>query len=198
MEITVNGQKKEFKGTLPLHTIIKEFCKNSSHVIAEVNGNKDPSYRLEKAVTRLRKLKNELDPATDPDGIRMIDQYIQDARKWTKKQTFTYKIETVPDNGHLHIEVTPRGEDPRWADENQIFEGDEYKIEWKMNDDIHIAIDEMTHECSWGKKPSDKKVLKGKFSIFSMEGTVKFENLSKQVSISFKKDLSERLPKLKK
>ena len=92
---------------------------------------------------------------------RNTQEWLTDARKWTKKQTFTYKIETVPDNGHLHIEVTPRGEDPRWADENQIFEGDEYKIEWKMNDDIHIAIDEMTHECSWGKKPSDKKVLKG-------------------------------------
>ena len=46
MEITVNGQKKEFKGTLPLHTIIKEFCKNSSHVIAEVNGQivKSPNW----------------------------------------------------------------------------------------------------------------------------------------------------------
>ena len=56
------------------------------------------------------------------------------------------KIESIPDNGHLHIEITPRGDDPTWSDENQIFEGDEYKINWKMNDDIESILSSENHQ----------------------------------------------------
>ena len=111
---------------------------------------------------------------------------------------FVFDIETIPDNGHVHIEVTKRGEDPTWAEQNQVFEGDEYTIQWKMNNDVHIAFDELKHPCNWGNNPSDKKVLKGKYSLFEMEGDIKFENLGKQISISFKPELAERLPRLKK
>ncbi len=167
-------------------------------LIAEINGNNDPEYRLGRAVERLRRLKSELNPNTDAEGIRAIDRYLQDARKWTKAQKFTYRIETIPDNAHLHIEITPRGEDPKWAEQNQVFEGDEYSVMWKMNDDVHIAIDELKHPCNWGNNPSDKKVLRGNYSLFEMEGDIKFENLGKQVSVSFKPSLSELLPRLKK
>jgi hypothetical protein len=167
-------------------------------LIAEINGNDDAEYRLVRAVDRLRRLKSELNPATDAEGIRAIDRYLRDADKWKRTQTFTYKIQTVPDNGHVHVEVTPNGGDPAWGWETQIFEGDEYTLEWKMNDDVHIVFDELKHPCNWGKNPSDRKVLKGKTSLFEMNGDVRFENLGKQISVSFKPDLTERLPKLKK
>ncbi|UCE23454.1 MAG: hypothetical protein JSU74_09115 [Candidatus Zixiibacteriota bacterium] len=167
-------------------------------VISEINSNNDGEFRLVTAVERLQRLKSELNPATDAEGIAAIDRYLSDARNWNRPQRFTYRIETIPDNGHIHIEVTRRGEDPTWSWETQIFEGDEYTIEWKMNDDVHITFDEMKHPCNWGNSPSDKKVLKGQASIFDMEGDVRFENLGKQVSISFKPELAERLPRLRK
>lgn len=167
-------------------------------VIAEINGNRSGAFRLGTAVERLQRLKSDLNPGTDAEAVNAVDRYLQDARQWSRKQRFTYRVETIPENGHVHIEVTARGEDPTWSWETQIFEGDEYTIEWKMNDDIHIAFDEERHACTWGKNPSDKKVLKGRFSLFEMEGDVKFENLGKQISISFKPELSERLPRLEK
>ncbi|MEW6411698.1 MAG: hypothetical protein AB1483_04390 [Candidatus Zixiibacteriota bacterium] len=180
----------------------KEIAKKASveldDLIAEINGNKDPEYRLGRAVERLTRLKSELNPNTDAEGISAIERYLQDARKWTRPQKFTYRVETIPGNAHVHIEITPRGEDPKWAEQNQIFEGDEYTIEWKMNDDVHIAIDELKHPCNWGNNPSDKKVLRGNYSLFEMEGDLRFENLGKQISISFKPALSEQLPRLKK
>jgi hypothetical protein len=167
-------------------------------LIAEINGNNDGEYRLVQAVDRLQRVKSDLNPATDAEGIQAIDGYLADARKWTKPQKFTYRIETVPDNGHLHIEVTKRGEDPTWSWETQIFEGDEYTIEWKMGDDIHVAFDELKHPCNWGNSPSDKRVMKGRTSLFDMEGDIRFENLGKQISVSFKPELAERLPRLRK
>lgn len=46
MKITLNGQTKEFSAALNLKTIIEQFCKDTRHVIAEVNGDiiKHPSW----------------------------------------------------------------------------------------------------------------------------------------------------------
>ncbi len=167
-------------------------------LISEINGNNDPEYRLIRAVERLQRLRSELNPATDEEGIRAIDRYLRDAERWSRRQTFTYRVETVPDNGHIHVEVVPNGGDPSWGWETQIFEGDEYTVEWKLSDDIHIVFDELKHPCNWGKNPSDKKVLKEKTALFDMEGEIKFENMGKQISISFKPDLKDSLPRLKK
>ncbi|UCD62529.1 MAG: hypothetical protein JSW34_07100 [Candidatus Zixiibacteriota bacterium] len=167
-------------------------------LIAEINGNSDGEYRLGRAVERLRRLRGELNPQTDAEGINAIERYLREARRWEEAQSFIYRIEAVPENGHLHIEITRRGQDPAWTDQNQIFEGDEYTVQWKLGDDVHIAFDELKHACNWGKNPSDKKVLTGRYSLFEMEGEVKFENLGKQVTISFKPSLAERLPRLEK
>ncbi|UCC43988.1 MAG: GTPase domain-containing protein [Candidatus Zixiibacteriota bacterium] len=180
----------------------KEVAKQASieldDLIAEVNGNNDPEYRLDRAVTRLRRIKGDLDPGADAQAIRTIDRYLREVRDWSRKQTFTYRVETVPENGHLHLEVTGRGESATWSQQTQIFEGDEYNIEWQINDDIHIAFDELRHTCNWGNAPSDKKVLIGKYSLFDLEKGVSFDNIGKQVSISLKPALADRLPKLEK
>ena len=39
MQITINGQQKEFSPSLNLKTIIDQFCQETKHVIAEVNGD---------------------------------------------------------------------------------------------------------------------------------------------------------------
>jgi thiamine biosynthesis protein ThiS len=38
MKIILNGQKKELEHNQNLKNIIDKFCKNASHIIAEVNG----------------------------------------------------------------------------------------------------------------------------------------------------------------
>ena len=38
MKIKINGTEKEFSNPIPLQELVSQFCKNSKHVIAEVNG----------------------------------------------------------------------------------------------------------------------------------------------------------------
>jgi sulfur carrier protein len=38
MKITINGNEKEFNNPIALEDLVGQFCKNSKHVIAEVNG----------------------------------------------------------------------------------------------------------------------------------------------------------------
>lgn len=39
MRVTLNGQTKEFPSSAQLHDIIRQFCQDTSPVIAEVNGD---------------------------------------------------------------------------------------------------------------------------------------------------------------
>jgi len=39
MRITVNGKEKEIQESLNLENIIEQFCKDTRHIIAEVNGS---------------------------------------------------------------------------------------------------------------------------------------------------------------
>lgn len=39
MKITLNGQPKEFAAETSLQNIVEQFCRNSTRIIAEVNGN---------------------------------------------------------------------------------------------------------------------------------------------------------------
>jgi len=164
-------------------------------VIDDVNDNMDPEYRFVKAVKDLKKTREKLDPANTA-AISAIDKYISDVAEWEKRQSFTCKIVSVPDQGHLHIEITEKGKAPSWAEFSQIFEGDEFKFKWKLGDEVHIAYDTPDIAETWGKVASDKKVLKGNVSIFEMDGDITFSNIGKTVSISFTPSLEELLPVL--
>jgi hypothetical protein len=183
----VVAQKMDSREALTEYESLKERINNSS----------EPAFLLDKAVRDLKNINAKLDAATDAEQIAAINSYIKETEKWNERRRFTYKIDAVPEMGHLHIEVTAKGADPAWATETQMLEGDEFTMEWKLGDDIHIAFDELKHKCQWGKLPSDKKVLTGKYSIFDMEGNITFSNIGKTVTISFKPSLSEQLPKLK-
>ena len=168
-----------------------------SGLIPQINGNENGAFRLDSAVKILQESVSKLDPAADKGNIDMINRYLQSVNRWNKRQKFVCKIEVLPEKSHVHIEVTDKGKDPLWEEHNQTMMGDSVTIYWKAGDDIHIAIDLNKHKCKWGKEPSDKTILKGKYSIFEMEGEVSFDNIGKRAGISFMPPLVEQLPVLK-
>jgi hypothetical protein len=165
---------------------------------AEINSNSSPAYRLGEAVTELKKLKAQLDPSVDAANIRAINRYLETAEEFTKKRKYTFKVESIPGDGHLHVEVVSPGQDPTWSKQSQTVQGFEYGVEWKVGDHIHIALDTLNAPENWGKTSSDKKILTEKYSMFNMDGEISFDNLRQKVVIRFIPPLVERLPELKK
>ncbi len=163
-----------------------------------INGNSSPAYRLGEAVTELRRIRKQLDPAVDGENIAAIRRYLRNAEAFEKRRKFTYKVESVPAQGHLHIEVTASGKDPAWSELSQIIEGFNYSVQWKLGDEIHIALDTLGAPEDWGKKASDRKILKGRYALFNMDGEIFFDNLRQKITIRFSPPLSEMLPELKK
>ncbi len=167
-------------------------------IFEEINNNPDPTYRLKTAVKKLRAIKAKLDPAKQADDIKIINKYLREAKAFNKKRTYTYRIVSMPSDGHLHIDVTPPGQDPTWSVQDQLLPGADYQLVWKPGYVIHVAYDDIRHECNWGRNPSDSRVFDGEYSIFDIEGEITFNNIGKTVTISFKPGLRNRLPELKK
>ncbi len=167
-------------------------------VFERINANDDPEYRLDDAVTELRKIRDDLDPSVDAANISAINRYLNQAAEFNKTRKYTYKVESVPGNGHLHIEAVPSGGEPSWSEQSQTIQGFQYSLNWKAGDDIYVALDTVGAPENWGKTASDKTILKGKYSIFKMDGEISFSNLGQKVVIRFNPPLMERLPVLKK
>ncbi len=157
----------------------------------------DPAFVLGEAPARLEAIKGKLMAATHEKQIASINNFLAEVKKWNKRQPFTCVLQTVPDMGHLHIEVTGSGQSPTWSKQTQLLQGDEIKLNWKIGDDIYIAFDELRHPCNWGNKPSDSILLQSKYALFDMEGSVTFPNIGKTVVFSFKGGLKDKLPKLR-
>ncbi len=163
---------------------------------SRINNSTDANFILGKAVRDLRSIKGRLH-SSNQEQIEAINDFLREVEKYDDKRKYTYKLEAVPEMGHLHIEVTSDGKSPTWAEHTQQMEGDEFELQWKVGDNIHIAFDELKHNCQWGNMPSDKIVLKDKYSLFEMEGNLTFTNIGKTITISFKGGLKDKLPKLK-
>lgn len=166
-------------------------------VFEQINSNEDPTYRLSDAVTRLRKVRSDLDPTVDRENIAIINRYLRVADEFNKRRKYTFKVESIPGNGHLHIEVVPSGGEPKWSEQSQTIQGFQYSLDWKAGDDIYIALDTLGAPEAWGKTASDKKILKGKYALFQMDGEISFDNVNQKVVIRFNPSLKERLPVLK-
>lgn len=162
-----------------------------------INSSSDPAYLLGKAPGELQAIRSKLNPSKHSEQISAIDSYLAQVNKWKQKRTYTCILESVPDMGHLHIEVTGSGRSPSWSKETQLLEGEEVKLSWKMGEDIHIAFDELKYPCTWGVKSSDKRVIQGKYALFALEGEITFQNIDKTVTIRFKRPLRDMLPELK-
>jgi len=167
-------------------------------IFDRINGNDSPAYRLGDAVTELRRLRGQLDPSVDAKSIAAIDRYQATADRFKKRRKYTYKVQAIPAQGHLHVEVTGNGQDPTWSEQSQIIEGFNYSLRWKLGDDIHVALDTLGAPEHWGKTASDKKILKARCALFEMDGEVSFDNINQKVSISFTPNLSDALPVIRK
>ena len=163
----------------------------------QINNSSDPAYIFGQAVKELQRIKGKLISGTHIKQISAIDSYLNEVESWRSRRQYICVLETVPEIGHLHIEVTRSGRSPSWSKETQLLEGEEVKLKWKIGDDIHIAFDELKYPCTWGKKSSDKRILQGKYALFALEGEIAFKNIGKTVTIRFKRRLKDRLPKLR-
>jgi len=164
-------------------------------MVAAINGNPSPTYRLKTAVEELRTIRDKV----DSKSASRINQYINKTKTWNTSQEYKYTIESMPAGWHLHIAVTEKGMDPVWKKGEMIIllPGREESLTWKSGDVIYIAIDS-THQDdeTWGERPRGKEILRGDFSIFQMEGDVNFGDIGKKVSIKFIPGLKDRLPEL--
>ena len=175
----------------------KEAVADFEELKNRINNSAEPAFLLGKAVGELQKIKSKLNPGTDKNQIAAINAYLKNVDKWKEKRSFKYKLESVPEMGHLHIDVVAKGENPDWSVRTQMLEGDEFELEWKVGDHIYIAFDTLKSEENWGKTSSDKVLFKSEYSLFDMEGNITFSNLDKTIIISFNPGLKEQLPKLK-
>lgn len=163
-------------------------------LIDEINGKEDPKYRLIDVVRTLKDMRGEV----DPDGEKKIKRYLDKVGKWERSQTFKYEITSIPE-GHLHIEVVNKGEEPVWSDEtDQILPGYPYSINWKMGQIIHIAYDAPGAAEKYGKFATAKQELRGKLAIFDFDGEISFGGTSIKVVISVNPKPSESLPKMER
>jgi hypothetical protein len=68
------------------------------------------------------------------------------------------------------------------------------EVDWRIGDQVVIALDPDQHQESWGENSAIKKDLKGKYAIFDMEESITIG--SHTLSFSFEDDLVESLPKV--
>lgn len=161
--------------------------------VDRINGNNDPEYRLDAVLIELKDIRKKLGSGQERG---MIDNYLSRTRDWSNSKKFRYRVEIVPDEGVLYVEVTRDGVDPTWSEFLPIYQDEEYEISWKVGNDIHIAFCEANKDCKRGSDPSDKIVLDGKYSIFEMGKDLHFKNIDKHVTLRFKPPLTESLPRL--
>jgi GTPase SAR1 family protein len=172
-------------------------------VIEDVNGNPDPAFRFEEAVSELQAILSGLDAAVDRDKIQMINRYLNDVKRWKNtRQEFVCKIISLPTGAHLHIEVTDDKDSPVWSQSEQLkigqlFKDATLKIKWKIGDDIHISIDLEDHECGWGRNASETIAITDDYAIFKMEEGISFDNIGKKAKVSLAPSPKEILPTLK-
>jgi hypothetical protein len=164
-------------------------------VLAGINDNLSPEFRLKTVVDQLQALKPQLNPA---DQKRVTD-YLSKVDKWRRSQTFRYKIESIPEGGHVHIAVAEKGADPVWQ-ETQMFQNYEYEIVWKMGDAVYISFDmpnSKEEQTKWGRSSDGKSVFRDDYALFKMDGSVPIETAGKTVNIRFIPSLVDQLPVLK-
>jgi hypothetical protein len=165
-------------------------------IVDRINGNDDPEYRLERAVRDLRNIRAKLDPS-DIKNRQRIEDYLNQAKAWSRFRTYRAKLENIPGGSHLHVQVTDSGQDPAWTEVSMILAGDEIEFRWKPGQDIHISVDTSVATCQLGKNPADKRVFSDKYSLFDIDGEISFSNVNLNITLHFEPALKDRLPELK-
>jgi|WetSurMetagenome_2_1015567.scaffolds.fasta_scaffold05696_6 hypothetical protein len=163
-----------------------------------VNGeDADPAFVLGEAVQKLEAIRGNLVRGVHDAQLSSINAYLAEARQWERKRTYAFRLQSVPNDGHIHLEVTESGENPRWDKVgNQYMQGDKIDVEWQPGEEIHIAFDEAGAAEHWGKTSSDGIVLRDAYALFQMDGPVTLLK-GTRIQFSYKGGLKQALPKLK-
>jgi hypothetical protein len=159
----------------------------------------DPEYLLVTAVEKLKKFRRELrgDP-TRGGAIDSINTYLSNADRFFKNQKYSFSLTYCPEGYHVHILVKKGGKTGEWRQGNLFRKGGTgYSVTWRKGDHVLIAL-EKNHinpaDETWGKNPTDLKILDNPLSIFDMNGEIEFAS-GEKISISFDRDPKQDLPK---
>ncbi len=179
--------------------VSREAANELDQLAGQINDNNDPEYRLKDAVTKLRRLKDKL--LGNPDkkaDVQRIDNYLDQVDWFTKTRSYKVNIVSVPPDHHLHITVKKRGQEPQWKVGSQLYQGENFTIDWKMGDEILIALDAKhlaSGDETWGKHPKELIKLDKASAIFDLKGTLTF-NSGLKVTFDMDEDLAKHLPVL--
>ena len=180
--------------------VAREAANELDQIAGQINDNGDPEYRLKDAVSKLRTLKDKLLGNPDKrDDIQRIDRYIEQVNWFTTPRTYKVSIVSIPPDHHLHIAVKKRGGEADWKVGSQLYQGEKFTIEWKMRDEILIALDAKhlaSGDETWGKSPKELIKLDKYSAIFDLKGTVTF-NSGLKATFDLEEDLTDRLPVIK-
>ena len=151
----------------------------------------DHQYLLVTLPRKLRALAANL----EGDALDSANAYLSQVEYFKKSRAYTFKVVNCPPDHHIHVCVTRPGQEPDWPKAMYIA-GREFRITWKNGDHILIALDKKHTDPSsetWGVSPMEMKELKEPYSIFDLDGTLKFN--TGEVTFSCQESLKGKLPK---
>ncbi|MBD3333218.1 hypothetical protein GF356_10240 [candidate division GN15 bacterium] len=166
---------------------------------SKINGNPDPSYRLDGAVRELRAILRKLAGAKYTQERAAVERYLSAAERMNRRQRYELRIESIPDNGHLHLEVVRNQQEPEWPAGEMVITGDTKHVSWAPGDDIYIAFDEPHVDLNetWGKDPDDLYIARDKYCLYDLNDDITFPGKGTVVSITLVDNPAENLPILK-
>jgi len=162
-----------------------------------VNDNEDPKFRLETVPTRLQSelalLKN--DPA-NAETVAKINSYLEQVKQFKSRQNYIYRITDLPAGYHAHVMVRRGSDDSVWRVGRQLWPGLSVDtLNWRMGDQIVVALDGKDDPETWGAESALKKVLRGQTALFDMLQPIEV-GAGKKMTVSFETDLMDKLPKV--
>jgi hypothetical protein len=175
-----------------------EAAETLKQLAGKINSNPDPAYRLDGAVRELQGILGQLSGNRYAREREAVNRYISAASAMNREQTYQVRVDVVPDNGHLHIEVVPDRGTPRWETMGQFVGGDVKTISWRPGHDIYIAFDlpHIDTDETWGRDPTALLPLKDKYCLYKLNGEVTFPNSGTVVSFTLLNNPAEKLPEL--
>jgi len=202
-EIVLSGPEKtlfeELKKREEAKVVVETAKKTGSDIeayLATINSNNSVEFRL---VTAPRKLRSDLPTLQgDPSNsavIAQINKYLEGVQKFKTRKKYVYRLAACPDNFHVHVMVRRGSKDTEWRTGKALYAGvNADTLNWRMGDQIVIALDPDQHQESWGMNSAVKQELKGKYTLFDLEKPIIIG--SHTLSFSFEDDLAELLPKV--
>ncbi|RKX26919.1 MAG: hypothetical protein DRP45_02300 [Candidatus Zixiibacteriota bacterium] len=162
-----------------------------------INDNADPKFRLETVPSRLQSDLPALqrDPA-NRESVAKINAYMDGVQKFKTRRKYVYRLASCPDGYHVHVMVRRGKGDTAWRVGKQLWPGVSVDtVNWRMGDQIVVAVDGPDDPETWGEKSAAKKELKGRLALFDLNKGIQIGD--KTITFTFVDDLEEMLPRIK-